>query len=86
MLDAIGWLATAVFTTSYFIRQPSAMLRVQAAAAALWLAYGLAIGSMPIVVANVLVTAGALYSSFVKRGAEDRSKPAAIRLKAATDR
>jgi hypothetical protein len=69
MLDSVGWAATAVFTTSYFVRKPSAMLRVQAAAACLWMAYGLAIRSTPIVVANLIVAVSALYSSFLNRPA-----------------
>jgi len=68
-LDAVGWAATAVFTVSYFVRKPSAMLRVQSAAACLWMAYGLAIGSTPIIVANVIVAASSFYSSFLNRAA-----------------
>ena len=66
-LDAVGWAATAVFTLSYFVRKPSAMLRVQSAAACLWMAYGLAIGSAPVIVANVIVAVAALYSSSLNR-------------------
>ena len=68
MLDSIGWAATAVFTTSYFVRKPSAMLRIQAGAACLWMGYGLAMRSTPMVVANLIVAVSALYSSF-QRGA-----------------
>ncbi len=64
MSDAIGWIATGVFSISYFVRQRPIMLRVQAAAACLWLAYGVVIGSVPIVVANLIVASTALYSSF----------------------
>jgi hypothetical protein len=66
MMDSIGWLATAVFSTSYFIRNRPAMLRVQSAAACIWLAYGLAIGSPPVIFANVIVATSALWSSFQK--------------------
>ena len=61
--EVIGWVATAVFSSSYFIRPPTRMLRVQAAAAGLWIAYGLAIGSVPIAVANLIVTVSALYGA-----------------------
>ena len=65
MLDALGWAATAIFSSSYFVRQPAALRRTQAAAACLWVAYGLAIGALPVVAANVVVAAAAIYSSFV---------------------
>ncbi len=62
MLDALGWVATAVFSVSYFFRKPAALRRVQAAGACLWIAYGLAIGALPVVAANVIVAVAALYS------------------------
>ena len=67
MLDAIGWTATAIFAASYFFRRPAALRRVQAAAACLWVVYGLAIGALPVVAANVIVAAAAVYSSFSAR-------------------
>jgi len=36
MLDGLGWLATALFATSYFCKTSRAMRRLQAAAALLW--------------------------------------------------
>ncbi len=62
--DWIGWLATAVFMTSYISKSPAALRRIQALASCLWLTYGLLIHSVPMVVANLLVAAVALYSSF----------------------
>jgi len=64
MLNAIGWVATAVFASSYFFRQATTLRRIQAAAAFLWVVYGFLIGAMPVVVANVIVAAAAVYSSF----------------------
>jgi len=66
-MDAIGWVATAVFSASYFARQPAALRRIQAAAACLWVAYGLMIRAFPVVAANVIVAAAALYSSRASR-------------------
>jgi hypothetical protein len=66
MLDAIGWIATALFASSYVFRRATMLRRVQALAACLWIAYGLAIGALPVVAANVIVAAAALYSSFVR--------------------
>ena len=65
MLDALGWVATAIFSTSYFFRRQATLRRIQAAAACLWVAYGLAIGALPVVAANVIVAVAAIYSSFL---------------------
>ena len=72
MLEWIGWLATAVFAASYFCRQPVYLRRLQALAATFWIVYGLVIKAPPVVAANVVVAALALYSS--RRG---RAKPSA---------
>ena len=66
MPDLLGWVATAVFTSSYFFKHPSRLRRVQAAAALLWLTYGLAIRSTPVVVANALVACAAFASEFTR--------------------
>ena len=66
----IGWLATAVFASSYFFRQPLTLRRIQAAAALLWVMYGVAIDAVPVVVANLIVAAAALYSSLAQRRTE----------------
>ncbi len=79
-LDAWGWTATAIFSSSYFVRRPAALPRIQAAAALLWVVYGLAIGSAPVVVANLIVGVGAVYASLRaaavgKGGGETPRKP-----------
>ncbi len=66
-LDALGWVATAVFAASYFFRKPAALYRVQAFAAGLWVVYGLAIRAFPVVTANVIVMAAALISNSRRR-------------------
>ncbi len=67
-LDTAGWVATAVFSCSYFCRTSNTLRRVQALAALLWVAYGVLLHAMPIVVANVIV-AGAAGISSLRRGA-----------------
>jgi hypothetical protein len=67
MIESVGWVATAVFAVSYFCRQPAAMRRVQALAAALWIVYGVAIKAPPVIVANLVVAALAIISSFRRR-------------------
>ncbi|PYP00593.1 MAG: hypothetical protein DMD61_03640 [Gemmatimonadetes bacterium] len=62
--DWIGWFATAVFASSYCCRQPATMRRVQGFAALAWAVYGALIHALPVVVANVIVAAAAVWSSF----------------------
>ena len=61
--EGIGWAATAIFAVSYLSRDPGRLRRVQAAAALVWIAYGVAIRSLPVIVANVIVSARAVYSA-----------------------
>jgi hypothetical protein len=63
MESVLGWVATAAFSASYFARRPAVLRRIQAAAACLWIAYGLAIHALPVVAANLIVAAAALYST-----------------------
>ena len=62
-LDWIGWIATAVFASSYLFKQPLALRWVQAGAALLWVIYGLIIHAFPVVVANLVVAGMAAYST-----------------------
>jgi hypothetical protein len=64
MLNGLGWVATALFATSYFCKTSHAMRRVQASAALLWVGYGVWMNALPIIVANVIVAALALYSDW----------------------
>jgi hypothetical protein len=59
----IGWVATATFATSYFCRKPALLRRIQALAALLWIGYGALIHALPVIVANMVVAAFAMYSS-----------------------
>jgi hypothetical protein len=63
-LDWIGWIATALFACSYFFKTPEALRKVQAGAALLWVAYGLMIHALPVVVANVVVASVAVGSGW----------------------
>ena len=64
MVNWLGWLATAVFMSSYFSRKSATLRRIQGAAACLWAVYGVLIDALPIVVANTLVAGVAVASSF----------------------
>ena len=62
-LSWIGWVATAVFASSYLFKHSVVLRRVQGGAAILWVIYGPMINAFPVVVANLLVASMALYSS-----------------------
>jgi hypothetical protein len=62
-VDWVGWLATAVFVGSYRFRDQRTLRWVQAAAAVLWMVYGVARQAMPVVIANLLVAGMAVYSA-----------------------
>jgi hypothetical protein len=62
-LSTLGWTATAVFASSYFFKRPSVLRVIQAAAAVLWMIYGIQIHSGPVFVSNLLVGLAAVYTS-----------------------
>jgi hypothetical protein len=62
--DWIGWVATALFVSSYFCKEPATLRRVQGIAALAWAAYGMMIHSLPVIVANVIVAVAAAWTSF----------------------
>lgn len=62
-VEWIGWVATLAFAISYFCRTPQALRWVQAGAATLWIVYGALLHAQPVIVANVIVAALALWSS-----------------------
>lgn len=59
----LGWLATGVFLASYSRKSQQALRLTQAVAALLWVVYGILLHALPIIVANLLVTAVAAYSA-----------------------
>jgi hypothetical protein len=61
--DWIGWVATAIFLASYACKEQSRLRKVQAAAALVWVGYGLLLQALPLIVANLLVATVAVYSS-----------------------
>ncbi len=63
MLDAIGWVATAVFAASYLCKEPAMLRRLQAAAALVWILYGVLLKAPPVIVSNVIVATLAAWSS-----------------------
>ena len=74
LLSWIGWIATAVFSTSYFFKGANTLRWIQAGAALLWVTYGVLIHATPVVVANVIVAVAALYSWYSTARAERRGR------------
>lgn len=66
MVDAIGWLATAITVCSYFFKRQVVLRRIQSVAALAWMAYGGLIQSWPVIVANLIVFGAALGSSLTR--------------------
>jgi hypothetical protein len=62
-VEWVGWLATAVFVASYRSRDQRTLRWIQAAAAVLWIVYGVARQVTPVIIANLLVAGVAIYSS-----------------------
>jgi len=76
--EGIGWVATAVFASSYFCKEPVTLRRLQAGAALLWIGYGVLIKAPPVIVAIVVVGALAALSS---RRRKDGSEPPSARAR-----
>lgn len=78
-LNWIGWIATAVFVASYFAKSAVRLRTIQAAAALLWILYGMVIGALPVIVANAIVAVAAVYSSLRQRNRSMRDGVVAAR-------
>lgn len=75
MIDLIGWLATALFVSSYFLGT-SALRRMQMLGALAWMTYGILLGAPPVIVANALVLIAAAWT--MRRGRAAESDPVAM--------
>jgi len=78
--QSVGWVATAVFTASYWFRRADLLRAVQMVGALLWIVYGLAIEARPVILANVLLLAAATLAALRSRAvappdAPDRAPP-----------
>jgi hypothetical protein len=63
MIEYMGWAATAVFVSSYFFERADVLRAVQMVGAIMWIIYGVLIGAVPVIAANVLVFAAAAWAS-----------------------
>jgi hypothetical protein len=64
--ECLGWAATCVFVASYFFAKPSRLRGFQMLGALLWVTYGVLIGALPVVIANLLVFAAAAFTALRK--------------------
>ena len=55
MFSWVGWVATAITASSYFCKRSATLRAVQAVGALVWIGYGIAVDSRPVVIANILV-------------------------------
>jgi len=67
MIELLGWVATAMFVSSYFFKRPALLRAAQMSGATLWIVYGALIGAVPVVVANALVFAAAAWTMLRER-------------------
>jgi hypothetical protein len=65
-IECLGWVATCVFVASYFFAQPSRLRAIQMIGALLWISYGVLIGALPVIIANLLVFAAAAWTAIRK--------------------
>jgi len=65
-MEVLGWTATAIFVGSYFFSRPALLRGVQMLGALLWITYGVVIGALPVVVANVLVFTAAAWTIYAR--------------------
>ena len=77
MTQILGWVATAVFVSSYFFTRPAALRAMQMVGATLWIVYGFLIEATPVIAANALVFAAAAWTCFAARKSPPRQSVAA---------
>ena len=76
MSAAIGWIATALFASSYLFKRQAALRKAQALGAGVWVVYGVVIHALPVVVANVATAGMALWSLYGPPGRKPAPAPA----------
>jgi hypothetical protein len=75
-IEVLGWAATGVFVASYFFAKASRLRGFQMLGALLWMAYGVLIGALPVIIANLLVFAAAAWTSLRKSSTLSTGSPA----------
>jgi hypothetical protein len=65
-IECLGWAATCIFVASYFFAKPTRLRAIQMLGALLWISYGVLIGALPVIIANLLVFAAAAWTALRK--------------------
>ena len=65
-IECLGWAATCIFVASYFFAKPTRLRAIQMLGALLWITYGVLIGALPVIIANLLVFAAAAWTALRK--------------------
>ena len=73
LTEGLGWVATALFVSSYFLKSPLALRVLQMCGAALWIVYGALIHAVPVIAANALVLGAAAWSSLPSKSNRGRA-------------
>ena len=74
MSELVGWLATAIFATSYLFRNPVTMRWIQAGAAICWILYGILLHAKPVIGANLIVVTLAVLTAWRSAAVPDTVK------------
>jgi hypothetical protein len=75
IVESVGWVATAAFVGSYFCTRGETLLRAQIAGALAWVAYGALARAPPVIVANLLVVAAAVWKAARAKVPPSRQAP-----------
>lgn len=67
IVDVVGWVATAVFVSSYFFARPDRLRAVQMVGATVWIVYGILLAAPPVIAANIMVIAAAAWTFYRSR-------------------
>jgi hypothetical protein len=67
IVDTVGWVATAVFVSSYFFQRPDMLRGVQIVGATMWIVYGVLLAAPPVIAANVLLIGAAAWTVYRSR-------------------
>ena len=73
--ECFGWVAAVGFASSYFCKTETTLRRAQAAAALLWIGYGVTTGALPVIVTNVAVAFMAVAYPLLRRRWETPTPP-----------
>ena len=66
-IEILGWVATALISTSFFVKSLDSLKWIQLFSSILWATYGVLIKSNPVIVANILVFLSIITSFLIDK-------------------